>query len=167
MRGLCWIKFGVRYDGASLEKLSNVRRSPLILAASPTFLAGAEERAEERDRSYYEEWLQNPEKALWLAYHGTEAVAYIGLGPASDDVSTIIYDEKTTSISGAFTREKARGGGSATALLNRSLEWARAAGYERCAVDFEPMNPLATRFWLRHFEPVCYTLIRHVDKREA
>ncbi len=107
MRGSCWIKFGVRYDGASLKKLRNVKRSPLI------------------------------------------------------------YDEKTTSISGAFTREKARGGGIATALLNRSLEWAHAAGYERCAVDFEPMNPLATRFWLRHFEPVCYTLIRHVDKREA
>lgn len=135
------------------------------LAASPTFLADAEERAEERDRSYYEEWLQNPEKALWLAYHGTEAVAYIGLGPASDDASTIIYDEKTASIDGVFTREKVRGSGIATALLNRALEWARAAGYERCAVDFEPMNPLATRFWLRHFQPVCYTLIRHVDER--
>ena len=133
------------------------------LAASPTFLADTEER----DRGYYEEWLQDPDKAIWLAYHGTEAVAYIRLGPASEDASTIIYDEKTTSILGAFTRKKARGRGIATALLNRSLEWARAAGYERCAVDFEPMNPLATRFWLRHFELVCYTLIRHVDERAA
>ena len=128
-------------------------------AASPTFLVATRQR----DRSYYEEWLQNPAKALWLAHHDTEAVAYIKLGPANDDASTIIRDEKTTSITGAFTKERVRGRGIAMALLDRSLEWARAAGYERCAVDFEPMNSLATRFWLRHFEPVCYTLIRHVD----
>ena len=133
------------------------------LAAPPTFLADTEKR----DRSYYEEWLQDPDQAVWMAYQGTEAVAYMRLGSANEDASTIIYDEKTTSIVGAFTKDKVRGRGIATALLNRSLEWAHAAGYERCAVDFEPMNPLATRFWLRHFEPVCYTLIRHVDERAA
>jgi GNAT superfamily N-acetyltransferase len=131
------------------------------MAAAPTFLVDAGER----DRRYYEEWLQNPDRAIWLAFEDTEAVAYIRQGPASEDASTIIYDDKTTSITGAFTREKARGGGIATALLNRSLAWARAKGYARCAVDFEPMNPLATRFWLRHFQPVCYAVVRHIDER--
>ena len=148
---------------ARLEDLEQVMALEEALwqheAASPTFLVDARKR----DRSYYEEWLRNPEKAIWLVDHGIEPVAYIKLGPASDDASTIIRDEKTASITGAFTREKARGRGIATALLARSLEWARAAGYERCAVDFEPMNLLATRFWLRHFEPVCYTLVRYVD----
>jgi GNAT superfamily N-acetyltransferase len=102
---------------------------------------------------------------VWLADHQGEAVAYMRLGPASEDACTIIRDDKTCSITGAFTSEKARGRGIATALLDRSLRWARAQAYERCAVDFEPMNPLATRFWLRHFEPVCYTLVRHVDER--
>jgi GNAT superfamily N-acetyltransferase len=133
------------------------------MAAPPIFLADTRERA----RDEYEEWLQNPDKAIWLAFHGMEAVAYMRQGPASDDASTIIYDEKTTSITGAFTRERTRGEGIGTALLNRSLAWARAKGYERCAVDFEPMNPLATRFWLRHFQPVCYAVIRHVDERVA
>lgn len=133
------------------------------LAASPTFLVDTGER----NKAYYEAWLCHPDRPVWLAYQGMKAVAYVGMGPASDDASTIIYDEKTTSISGAFTTERARGQGIATALLNQALEWARAAGYERCAVDFEPMNPLAARFWLRHFEPVCYTLIRHVDERAA
>jgi GNAT superfamily N-acetyltransferase len=128
------------------------------LAASPTFLP----HEEEHERRYYEEWLQDPAKAVWLAYQGSEAVGYIGLGPASEDASTIIRDAKTTSVEGAFTREHARGGGIGTALLRRALEWARDADFERCATDFEPMNPLATRFWLRHFEPVCYTLIRHL-----
>jgi GNAT superfamily N-acetyltransferase len=131
------------------------------LAAAPTFLVDTEVR----DRAYYAEWLQDPGQALWLAYQGGEAVAYLGLGPASDNASTIIRDAKTTSVTGAFTREAVRGTGVATALLDRGLAWARAAGYARCAVDFEPMNPSATRFWLRHFTPVCHALIRHVDER--
>jgi GNAT superfamily N-acetyltransferase len=130
------------------------------LAAAPVFLADREEPG----RGYYEEWLQDAEKAVWLADRGGEAVAYLGLGPASDDASTIIYDERTTSVSGAFTREGVRGGGIGTGLLDRGLAWARDRDYERCAVDFEPMNPPAARFWLRHFEPVCYTVMRQVDE---
>jgi GNAT superfamily N-acetyltransferase len=133
------------------------------MAAAPTFLA----HGETHDRGHYQEWLGDPANALWLAYRGTEAVAYMRQGPASTDACTIIRDETTTSIVGAFTQEHARGRGIATALLNRSLDWARSEGYERCAVDFEPMNILAARFWLRHFSPVCYSLVRHVDERIA
>jgi len=103
--------------------------------------------------------------ALWLAYEGEEVVGCIGLGPANPDACAIIQDEKTASIVSAYTKERARGRGIATALLNRSLEWAQAEGYERCAVDFEPMNPLAARFWPRYFEPVCYSLMRYIDER--
>jgi GNAT superfamily N-acetyltransferase len=129
------------------------------LAGPPTFLVGREEPA----RGAIEGWLHDPERAIWLAFQAGEAIAYLMIGPASDDASTIIRDASTASITAAFTREAVRGGGIATALLNRALVWAAAAGYARCAVDFEPMNPLATRFWLRHFEPVCYTLARTVD----
>ncbi len=133
------------------------------MAAAPTFLV----HDVVRDRAYYEKWLLDPNKAVWLAVQDAETVAYMGLGPASDDACTIIRDDGTASISRAFTKQEARGAGIATALLNRSLQWAREAGYERCAVDFEPMNPLATRFWLRYFQPVCYSLVRHVDERVA
>jgi hypothetical protein len=34
-------------------------------------------------------------------------------------------------------------------------------------VDFEPQNIPAAHFWLKHFQPVCYSLIRHVDERIA
>ena len=131
------------------------------MAAAPVFLADREEP----ERGTYEDWLSDAEKAAWLAYRDGEAVAYLGMGLASDDASTIIYDEGTTSVFGAFTREDVRGGGIGTALLDRGLRWAREQGYERCAVDFEPMNPPAARFWLRHFEPVCYTVMRYVDER--
>ncbi|MEA3341175.1 MAG: hypothetical protein U9R15_14525 [Chloroflexota bacterium] len=47
-------------------------------------------------------------------------------------------------------REGACGKGIATALLDRSLEWARVEGYWRCAVDFEPVS---------------YALVRQIDER--
>jgi hypothetical protein len=34
-------------------------------------------------------------------------------------------------------------------------------------VDFEPMNVVAARFWLRHFQPVSCAVMRHVDERIA
>jgi GNAT superfamily N-acetyltransferase len=154
---------GVEVRRARLEDIEEVmaldRALCRYMAAAPVFLV---DRGQP-ERGYYEDWLEDVEKAVWLAYRDGEAVAYLGLGPASDDASTIIYDEGTTSVSGAFTREGARGEGIGTALLDRGLRWARERGYERCAVDFEPMNPPAARFWLRHFEPVCYTVMRYVD----
>jgi GNAT superfamily N-acetyltransferase len=127
------------------------------LAAAPTFWM--------HEPQDYEEWLREPANALWLAYEGGEAVGCMGIGPGNPDACAIIRDEKTASVVSAFTQERARGRGIATALLNRSLEWARVEGYERCAVDFEPMNILAARFWLRCFEPVCYSLMRCIDER--
>ena len=89
----------------------------------------------------------------------------MGVEPGHVGGCEIVQDEKTVSIVSAFTKEEARGRGIATALLNRSLEWAQEERYERCAVDFEPMNSLAARFWLRYFEPVCYSLMRRIDER--
>ena len=48
-------------------------------------------------------------------------------------------------------------------MLSHSIQWAAAQGYVRCAVDFEPQNLTAMRFWLKYFDPVCYTLVRHVQ----
>jgi len=129
------------------------------LAAAPTFLHQDETDEVEVD----EEWLADPAHVMWLAYHGTEAVACMGQGPANPEASGLIRDSGTTSIVSAYTRGSSRGKGIATALLNQVLVWARAEGYDRCAVDWEPMNVLATRFWTRYFQPVSYALIRHVD----
>jgi GNAT superfamily N-acetyltransferase len=107
-------------------------------------------------------WLDKPELALWLAYQESQAVGFMQIGPANQEACTIIQDEGTASIVGAYTHQELRGSGVATALLNRSLVWAREQGYVRCAVDFEPMNILASRFWTRYFEPVSYTLMRSI-----
>ena len=133
------------------------------LATAPIFLAFVERDAKES----HEKWLANSANALWLAYHGGEAVACMGLEPSNPRACYVIRDEKTISITSAFTKERERNRGIGTALLNRSLDWARSAGHERCAVDFEPQNIPGARFWLRHFQPICYSLIRHVDERVA
>jgi GNAT superfamily N-acetyltransferase len=121
--------------------------------------------AQELSKEYLEQWIQDPDRVIWLAYVNEEPVAFIRIGPARDDVCTIICDEKTTSIYGAFTKEAMRGKGIGTALLEQAIKSARSTGYERCAVDFEPMNLLGTRFWLRHdFRPVCLSLLRYIDE---
>lgn len=133
------------------------------VASTPTFLVQEEEPA--RDGSA--RWLSDPANALWLAGEGGEAIAFMKQGPANTDACTIIRDEGTTSIVGAYTQAAARGRGVATALLARVLEWGRSQGYERCAVDFEPMNIPAARFWPQHFRLVSVALAREVDRRAS
>jgi GNAT superfamily N-acetyltransferase len=131
------------------------------LAAPPVFRMGFAPGTQEEALAY----LEDPSNAIFLATREGNVIAYLLIGPASDDAATIIYDEGTASITGAFTVPSARGAGVATALLNRGLAWAREQGYVRCAVDFETMNPEARRFWLRYFSPVSFGLEREVDAR--
>ena len=117
------------------------------------------------DRKFFEEWLQDSGKVIWLACSQDEPLAFLRMGPADDDVCTIIVDEQTTSIYAAFTCQKARRAGVATALLAQALQSAQSCGYLRCAVPFEPMNRLGSQFWLRYFQPVCYSFLRIIDER--
>jgi GNAT superfamily N-acetyltransferase len=133
------------------------------LAAAPIFLVPEETLEKES----HEQWLVDSAHALWLAYRDGEVVACMGLEPSNPKACYIIRDEKTISITSAFTEESERNKGIATALLNHSLDWARSVGYQRCSVDFEPQNIPAARFWLRHFQPVCYSMVRHVTEQLA
>jgi GNAT superfamily N-acetyltransferase len=128
------------------------------LAAAPTFLPHGD-----NPRSEHEAWLADPAHALWLAEDATGVLGFMKQGPASTEACTIIRDEGTSSIVGAYTREDARSQGVGVALLNRVVQWASEQRYARCAVDFEPMNVLAARFWMRHFRPVSYALVRHIQ----
>ncbi|MBX2997016.1 MAG: GNAT family N-acetyltransferase [Caldilineaceae bacterium] len=132
------------------------------LASSPIFLVN-DDAGDLVDE--LRAWLSDPSKALWLAYREDRPVAFLRMEGGNTGASTIVRDPGTVSITGAFTVENARGDGVATALLNRGLAWAREEGYIRCSVDFEAMNVPAARFWLRHFQPVCVSLYRHVNEQ--
>jgi GNAT superfamily N-acetyltransferase len=110
-------------------------------------------------------WLQQPDNVAWLAYEGQEAVGCIGLELGRAGGCQIVQDEKTAGITIAYVREEARRRGVTTALLNQALAWLRAHGYERCAADWEPMNPVANRYWPKRFDLVCYSLLRWIDER--
>ena len=129
------------------------------LAEAPTFLLDAAPDTIAQVSALFEDG----KKVIWLAIEGDRPVAYLLIGPASQGAAAIIFDEGTCSITGAYTRPSARGRGIGRALLNQALSWARAEGYTRCAVDFEPMNPPARRFWLSSFTPVCYTFARTIS----
>ena len=53
------------------------------------------------------EWLNDPAQAIWLAHDGQEAIGCMTIGPANSDACAIIQDDKTASITTAFTREHA------------------------------------------------------------
>ena len=113
------------------------------------------------------EWLARPGRALWIAYEQDTPVGCLGAEKDHEDGCQVLQDEATANVTQAFTQETARDRGIGTALLNQVLDWARAEGYERCAVDFEAMNVLGARFWTRWFDPVCFSLLRHIDERVA
>jgi GNAT superfamily N-acetyltransferase len=133
------------------------------MTESPTFMA----LVEKSDTEFQKATLSEPSSATWLALYEGEAVSYMRVGPSHEDASYVIQDEKTASITKAFTKEHVRGRGIGATLLKRSLDWAKSGGYERCAVDFEPENVLGRSFWLRHFQPVSFALIRQIDGRIA
>ena len=145
--------------GPSDQQAVNVLEQGLRdhLAATPLFL-----HFPPPDPGNLEAILADPHTATLLATDVRGPLAFLRIGPASSDASTIIRDEKTASITRAFTRPDRRGEGVAAALLDAALAWARDAGYRRSAVDFESANLLARRFWPRHFEIVGLTVGRRL-----
>jgi GNAT superfamily N-acetyltransferase len=113
----------------------------------------------------YAQWLRAPGNVMWLAQAGGKIVGCMGLSTGNPDASLILRDDKTASIVMTFVTDRYRGQGVAGALLNHALEAARNQGYERCAVDFEPMNTAAARFWLKWFKPATYTMLRWIPDK--
>jgi GNAT superfamily N-acetyltransferase len=131
------------------------------LASSPTYLV----MPAARTRDAQDRLLVDPAVATFLAEADGGPVAFLRIGPCSDDAATIVRAPTTASITGAFTVPEWRSVGVAAALLDAALDWARAAGFERCAVDFESMNPAGSRFWLESFTPVTVVMTRTIDAR--
>jgi GNAT superfamily N-acetyltransferase len=111
--------------------------------------------------------LADPAIVTLLAEVDGQVAGFLRIGPSADGVATIVKDPGTASITGAFTLGDRRGAGVGSCLLNAALSWARDESYVRVAVDFEPMNLLAARFWTAAFRPVAVTMSRSIDPRAA
>jgi len=135
-------------------------------AAPPIFLPYlAETEAAQRD--HQRELLADDRVASWLAHQDGRPVGMQVLQPppSPPDPAT---PERSVHLHEGFTVAAARGSGVGTALLDRSMAWARAQGYERCTVSWFTANLLAHRFWTGNgFRPLSYRLARTVDDRIA
>ncbi|HSV86505.1 MAG TPA: GNAT family N-acetyltransferase [Levilinea sp.] len=110
--------------------------------------------------SEFVELLGRPGGSGWLAFASDHPVGYLRLEASSSGASEVVSAATTISITGAYVQPQARGRGVAAALLDAALRDDAARGYTACSVDFESFNPEAARFWMRHFKPVCYSLLR-------
>jgi hypothetical protein len=77
----------------------------------------------------------------------------------------LVQDEGTLGINFAYTEKNMRNTGLASNILGNVLNWGLKNNMKRCSVDFESANIEGRKFWLKHFNPVCYSAIRKLDDR--
>ena len=132
-----------------------LRRAPIFLNDS------VDEDSLEEIRAYF---LGEGTKTF-VAKQNEEVISCIrgelNKGPGCD-----LFDvEGSLGINFAYTNAAIREKGLATRLLNELMLWGSEQGMTRCVVDFEAANLVAKRFWLRHFRPICHSVIRRIDER--
>jgi GNAT superfamily N-acetyltransferase len=109
--------------------------------------------------------LDDPANRVWLAERDGLAVAITTLQPETDIVGA---PEHCTYLQHGYVEPDVRGQGVGAALLAQAMDWARAAGYAHCSLNYMPSNLLSARFWqARGFQPLHRRLFRRVDERVA
>jgi GNAT superfamily N-acetyltransferase len=106
------------------------------------------------------EFLSQPKNSVWLAESDNQLVGFIRFEGYDFDTATILESEEGITITGAYVRPAYRGQKVAVTLLDSALRDYQSMGLKYCATNFESFNPEAVSFWMRYFEPVCYSVIR-------
>jgi GNAT superfamily N-acetyltransferase len=109
--------------------------------------------------------LKNPDNAIWIGICKGQVVSIMEISKKKSNDAQILSDEATISVGETYTIEEFRGDGITKAILHKVIEEYSNKGYKRCAVVFESQNINGSDFWLRYFEPVCYSLVRKIDDR--
>jgi len=112
----------------------------------------------------YSEWLKIEGNLLWVAELDKKIIGFIKTNTTEINMDEL-QDGATMGVSGAYVLPEYRGNHIMARLLNVATEWAIESGIKRCATDFETTNIEGRRFWLKHFTPYCYSMIRRVDER--
>lgn len=124
-------------------------RSPIFMAAHSG-----------RSLSENIEFLSRPKNSVWIAEDGKEIIGFIRYEGYDFDGVAIVESEDGVTITGAYVRPAYRGRKVGAALLNAALLDYQARGLKYCAVNFESFNPEASSFWMKYFEPVCFSVVR-------
>jgi ribosomal protein S18 acetylase RimI-like enzyme len=134
------------------EHWQHYTRPPVLMHANPP-----------DDAAALREMLNQPGNTLWLAEWRGEPVGMLRLETHSHGAADIVQAEGVAAITGLYVRSQARGQGAAAAMLDAALAHYRALDYKCCSVDFESFNPTAAAFWMKYFQPVCFSLMRHPE----
>lgn len=110
-----------------------------------------------------QEWLSHPNRHLWVAKREGKALGYIRIQPEGE--TSVSYHSQIMNVTGAYVSEESRSKGVASLLLNEVQLWLNDQGISCCGVDYEAINPAATRFWNRYFTPYTYSVTRRIDER--
>ena len=141
-------------DAAALASLE--REHCRYYTLSPVFMPLRAGYTEERFRRF----LADPGNSIWLALDEDAPVGFLRLDGSENDGADALASTGTIKINGAFIQAAYRGQGANSAMLDAALCHHAGLGKTCCAVDFEAFNPDAMAFWLRHFQPVCLSLMR-------
>jgi ribosomal protein S18 acetylase RimI-like enzyme len=112
------------------------------------------------DAAQFAEFLSRPKNSVWLAMDGKLPVGFIRYDGYDSDGVEIVNGEAAAYITGAYVRPAYRGRKVGAALLDGAFRDYAGQGLTCCAVNFESFNPEAASFWMRHFEPVCLSVLR-------
>ncbi len=116
------------------------------------------------DAGEFRRYLAQPDKHAWLVLNGKEPAGYIRFEAKSDGAAEIVTGPGSTACTAAYVRTAYRGRGLSSALLEASQAYFSSQGFHCCSVDFESFNPEAAAFWMRYFEPACFSLVRVPEK---
>jgi GNAT superfamily N-acetyltransferase len=132
----------------SLEFASYMSRSPIFL------------QKESPDMQYYKKWAETESHHYWLAFSGRTPIGYIQIESGAEDVSTIVRDPESVSITGMYVSPSYRNKDVGRLLLEQAVNWTKENALRLC-VDFEATNNLAREFWLKYFKPFSFTYYRY------
>jgi len=112
--------------------------------------------------------LERDRHGIFLATRGAETLGMQMLFSGMAFGPVTATPERTAYLFHGIVDPDLRGGGVGTALLERSLDWARDSGHEYVTLHYASMNPLGGPFWeSRGFQALTYSAERRVDERVA
>jgi GNAT superfamily N-acetyltransferase len=148
------IRRAVTADADALESLD--REHCHYYTQSPVFMA----LPKSDDAEEFRMFLAAPKNSVWLALADDRLAGFLRLDGYENDGADALSSPEMVKISGAFVRPAFRKQGANSAMLAAALQYYADLGMTCCAVDFEAFNPDAAAFWLRHFQPVCLSVMR-------
>jgi GNAT superfamily N-acetyltransferase len=137
-----------------VEHRQHYSQPPVLMAAHPP-----------ADADALAGFICEPNNSIWLAVDGDDYIGYLRFDASDADSVAVVAAPDRIANTAAYVRSQYRGRGAATAVLNAALRDYAGRGFRRCSVDFESFNPEAVSFWLRFFEPVCFSVLRVPERQ--